>query len=56
MSLFQVFLVSFFTHVKFLKCPGIFINHAGTAVPADSRGMAKVPSAEGISANVLITD
>lgn len=56
MWLFQVFLVLFFAHVGFLKCPAIFINHAGTAIPPDSLGMAKVTSAEDISANVLITD
>lgn len=57
-ELFQVhfFLILFFTHVEFLKCPVIFINHAGTVIFSDSSGMAKVPSAEDIVANVLITD
>lgn len=49
-------LVFFFAPVEFLKCPVIFINHTGTALPSDSHGMAKVPSAEDLSANVLITD
>ena len=49
-------LVFFCACVDFLKSPVIFINNTGTAVPVDSHGMAKVPSAEDLSANVIITD
>lgn len=42
--------------VEFLKPRCIFINHSETVISSDSRGMAKVPSAEDIVANVLITD
>lgn len=42
--------------VEFLKRRGIFINHSETVISSDSSGMAKVPSAEDIVANALITD
>lgn len=46
----------FSPHVEFLQPPVIFINHTETVISSDSGGMAKVPSAEDIVANVLITD
>lgn len=49
-------LILFFTRGEFLKPPVIFINHTETVIFSDSGGMAKVPSAEDIVANVLITD
>lgn len=57
-ELFQVhfFLSLFFIHVEFPKCRVFFINHTGTVIFSDSAGMAKVPSAEDIVANALITD
>lgn len=46
----------FLTHVGFPQPPVSFINHTDTVIFSDSGGMAKVPSAEDLVANVLITD
>lgn len=43
-------------HGGFLKPPVVFINHTETVIFSGSSGMAKVPSAEAVVANVLITD